>query len=146
MSRCCSLPLSDADRGATSPRRLNAFTIFLSSARSSAGRLMVVPVTPPSRRSIAPTESGASASAAAVTSSDPNMNASNTINTVTLHLDLDDPADPEKPNRLHDDRDHQRHLAHLVVEEQLHVPRVEERQRDGQGRRQGEQDESGEPA
>jgi len=30
MSRCCSLPFSDADRGATSPRRFNAFTIFLS--------------------------------------------------------------------------------------------------------------------
>src|ERR1700682_6723596 len=104
---------------------------------------MVVPGTSPSRRSIAAAESGTRASAAAVTRSDPNMNASNTINTVTLHLDLDDPADPEEPNPLHDERDHERHLAHLVLEEQLHMLRIEYRQRDGQARRQREQDEGG---
>src|SRR5229473_936472 len=107
---------------------------------------MDVPVTSPSRRSIAAAESGTSASAAAATSSDPNANASSAINTVTLHLDLDDPADPEEPDRLHDERDHQRQLAGAVFEEQLHVIRVEHRQRDGQGRRQRKQDEGGEPA
>src|SRR5712692_10581637 len=107
---------------------------------------MVVPVTSPSRRSIAAAESGASASAAAATSSDPNMKASNAINTVTLHLDLDDPADPEEPNRLHHEGNEQRHLAHAVLEEQLHVLRVEHRQDDAQRRRQGQQDEGGEAA
>src|SRR6478672_10351073 len=83
----------------------------------------------PRRRSIVVVPSDDSASAAATTSSEANRNASRGRSIVTLHLDLDDLADPQEADRLHHDRPHQHHLAHVLAEEQLHVLGIDHRQR-----------------
>src|SRR4029079_15180642 len=63
-----------------------------------------------------------------------------------LHLDLDDLLDPDVPGDLHTNRHHQQDLTYVFTEQHVHVVRVDEHQRDGQGRRQCQQDVSGQPA
>src|SRR5688572_11691599 len=79
-----------------------------------------------------------SRSAAAATMSDPNTNA-RIGSILTLHLDLDDLTDPYVADELHDGRDAEQHLTHALAEEQVHVIRVDERQRDAEeGRKRQE--------
>ena len=106
---------------------------------SAMGRPPSSPTTSSRRRSSVPAPLGASAIAPAVDSSVTKMNPSTGISSVTLYLDLDDLANPEVPDRLHDDRAQDHHLAHVLVEQQRHVVGVDERQRDGQRRRQRQQ-------
>src|SRR6186997_938872 len=71
---------------------------------------------------------GDSTMAAAAMSSETNTNPSSGRMTVTLYLDLDDLANPEVANRLHDDGAHDHHLAHLFLEQQIHVLGIHPRQ------------------
>src|SRR5687767_15013046 len=113
--------------------RLTAAASFGSDRRSRGARTGPPPISP-NRRSINAAAPGASAIAAAATSSEPNRNASRGSNRFTLHLDLDDLANPEVADRLHDDGDANRHLPHAVLEQQLGVLRADERQRERERR------------
>src|SRR6266545_3046327 len=84
--------------------------------------------------------------AIAVTPSVPNANARSGSKVSTLHLDFDDPLDPEPADHLHHDRRGNHHLPHGVLEQQLHVLRVDERQRKGQETWKSEQHVAGEPS
>src|SRR5262245_6307848 len=89
---------------------------------------------------------GVSASAPAVTSSETNAKARSGRMIVTLHLDLDDFADPHESNQLHDDGRKNQRAAHRFLEERPHVLPIDDRQGDGEECRQREQDESGNQA
>src|SRR5688572_14266100 len=91
-----------------------------------------------------PPLAGANAIAAPTISSETNRNAR--IGSSTLHLDLDDLADPDVADELHDDRGGDHLLPHALREEELHVIRVDEHQRDGERRRKRQQDIAGEAA
>ena len=83
---------------------------------------------------------------AAAISSETNRNPSSGRSTVTLYLDLDDLADPDEADGLHHDGADDHHLAHLFLEQQLHVLGVDERQRHRQRGRQRQQHVAGEAA
>src|SRR5581483_11727921 len=123
-SRCCSLPVSFADFGATSPMRFRNATALLANCASSA--LVGAPVTSPRRRSIAAASPGANAYAAPTTTALAKRNASSGRSRVTSHLDLDHLTDPQIADRLQHDRPHQHHLTHVLAEEEVHVFRVDE--------------------
>src|SRR3954447_12041514 len=113
--------------------------------KESSAPLSGVPVTSPSRRSMA-LALGDNAIATPPMSSEAKTNARSGSSSVTLHLDLDDLANPDIPNHLHDDRDHQQLLAHSRLEQQFHVRRIDDLERDAQRRRQRHQHPAGEPA
>src|SRR6188472_3605237 len=89
---------------------------------------------------------GDSTMAAAAMSSETNTNPSSGRKTVTLYLDLDDLANPEIANRLHDDGAHDHHLAHLFLEQQIHVLGIHPRQHHTQRGRECQQYIAGETA
>src|SRR5262245_22331323 len=101
---------------------LNATVLYSTSSTGPS----TMPVTSPRRRSIAPAVLGMKAIAAAVTSSEAKANARSGRRSATLHLDPDDLANPEEPDRLHDQARDEHPLAHRIVEEQLHVLGVQE--------------------
>src|SRR3954470_10661602 len=113
--------------------------------KESSAPLSGVPVTSPSRRSMA-LALGDNAIATPPMSSEAKTNARSGSSSVTLHLDLDDLANPDIPNHLHDDRDHQQLLAEFLVEEQLHVCRVDDLQRHAKCGGQRHEDPTREPA
>src|SRR5262245_38533932 len=91
-----------------------------------------VAATPPissRRRSMTPAPCGASAIAAPATRSETNTKPSSGSSSITSHLDLDDLADPEVADRLHDDGAAHHHLTHALLEQEAHVFRVDEHQR-----------------
>src|SRR5688572_23152164 len=144
-SRCRSLPSSDAERGAACPIRLN-----VSARRGANGDAGIAatspPVSSPRRRSIVVAAPCDMYIAAATTSSETQRNPIRGSSTVTLHLDLDDLADPEESDRLHHNRT-QDHLApHLRFDQCLDVLGTDDRQDHGQRRRQGQQHERREAA
>ena len=65
---------------------------------------------------------------------------------VTLHLDLDDFADPHESHQLHDDGGENQVTAHRLFPQRPHVLPINHRQGDAEECRQCEQDESGNPA
>src|SRR6185369_3305579 len=81
--------------------------------------------------------------AATATSADPQTNAKMT-SSMGLHLDLDDLADPEETGGLHDDGASDHHFSQRLGEQQLHLRRRDEGEREGESRRQRQQHESGE--
>src|SRR5581483_3270628 len=127
------------------PIRFSVSTTFFSYPSSSSALLTGVPVTSPRRRSMA-LEPGDRAMAAPATRSDANTNARSGSIKVTLHLDLDDVADPDIANHLHHDRRHQQLLAEPLMEQEIHVRRIDHRQRRTERRRERHQDPAGEPA
>src|SRR4029450_6555357 len=98
------------------------------------------------RRSASPAFRPLSAYVMPVTINEPNTNARIGRSSVTLHLDLDDLLDPEEPNRLHDEAGDDHNVAHALLEEQVHVLRVDEGEREGEKCRQRHQHVPGEPA
>src|SRR5947207_16014634 len=78
--------------------------------------------------------------------SEANTKASSGSRIVTLHLDLDDLADPDIANHLHHDRHRQQLLAELFVEEQLHMSGIDDLERHAERRRQRHQHPAREPA
>src|SRR6476661_8487123 len=143
--RSLRLPSSLAERGAFSPTRFMKPTIDWSRGFSTSSGIRPV-VSSSMRRSMAPARLGMSAIAIAAITIEPNTNASNGRNIVTLHLYLDDLLDPQEADGLHHERAGQQHPAERLVEEHVHVIGVDERERDAQHRRQREQDVAGEPA
>src|SRR4051812_23347866 len=141
--RSLRLPSSFADRGAFSPTRFMKPMIDWSLGFSTSSAMRPV-VSSSMRRSIAPARLGMRAIAIAAMTIDPNTNASNGRNIVTLHLYLDDLLDPQEADGLHHERARQEHPAERLVEEHVHVIGVDERERDAQHRRQREQDVPGE--
>src|SRR5688572_9946434 len=126
-SRSRSFESSLADFGTRSPSRLRKSAIWRDSAwSSSAGGWP--PTTSRRRRSMATELEPSSRYATAVTPSVPNANASSGSTVITLHLDLDDPLDPDPSDHLHRDRHGNHHLAHRVLEQQLHVLWIDERE------------------
>src|SRR5919201_6481954 len=111
----------------------------------SSAPLSGVPVTSPRRRSIV-VEVGESASATPAMSSEAKMNARSGSSSVTLHLDLDDLANPDVANHLHDDRDHQQLLADSRLEEELHMRRIDDLERHAERGGQRHQHPAGEPS
>src|SRR4029453_9481127 len=89
---------------------------------------------------------GDSTMAAAAMSSETNTNPSSGRRTVTLYLDLDDFTNPEVTNRLHDDGAHDHHLAHALLEQQIHVLGIHPREHDTQRGRERQQHIAGEAA
>src|SRR5687768_16728423 len=89
----------------------------------------------PRRCSTIPPPAGARTIATAPMISAMNRNARSGRRIVTLHLDLDDLADPEEADRLqhHGADDH--HLSQAFVEQELHLVGRDERQRHRQKRR-----------
>src|SRR5689334_14672163 len=75
-----------------------------------------------------------------------NRKASSGSSMVTSHLDLDNLTDPEEADGLHHDRADEHHLPHRLAEEQLHLFRVDVRERRGKTRRQCEKHVAGEAA
>src|SRR5262249_50725675 len=108
----------------------------------SSGALVCTP-TSSSRRSTMVAERGDSALAAAATSSDPKTNAKR-ASSIRLHLDLDDLADPEETDRLHHDGADDHHVPERLVEQQAHLFRRNEREREGESSRQRQQHKPGE--
>src|SRR5439155_1256482 len=119
-ARSSRLPISEVDFGTMLPSFFRVSTTFFSYPNASSAPLSGVPVTSPRRRSIA-LELGDNAIAAAAMMSDAKTNARSGSKNVTLHLDLDDLADPDIANHLHDDCAHQQLLAQLLIEQQVHV-------------------------
>src|SRR6476661_8534551 len=104
VSRCCSLLISELDRGAAAPIRL-------SQSMTAGGRVddgltarSASPITSPSRRSIT-VALGVIAIAPAAISSDMNKNAIKGRSSSTSHLDLHHTANPDVPDCLHDKYD-----------------------------------------
>src|SRR6478735_165253 len=126
--------------GARSPTRLTMPTMAWKALRSAGGATSRSAVSSSIRRSIALARLGMSAYAAAMTISEPKANASSGNIIDTLHLDFDDLTDPDVPDRLHHDGGQQQHLTHVLAEEDVHVVRVDEHQRDAEHRGQREQD------
>src|SRR5690242_4666497 len=107
--------------------RMNA-SVRLLVNRDSSGALACTP-TISSRRSTMVAERGASALAATATSADPQTNAKMT-SSMGLHLDLDDLADPEETGGLHDDGASDHHFSQRLGEQQLHLRRRDEGERE----------------
>src|SRR4051812_5750985 len=143
--RSLRLPSSFADRGAFSPTRFMKPMIDWSLGFSTSSAMRPV-VSSSMRRSIAPARLGMRAIAIAAMTIDPNTNASNGRNIVTLHLYLDDLLDPQEPDGLHHERAGQEHPADWLAEEHVHVVGVDERERYAQHGGQRQQHVAGEPA
>src|SRR5688572_10629162 len=111
MSRSRSLPSSRDGLGAAFPSRLS---VFSSRSLCTVGTAGSEPGTPssPRRRSMAVLPRSSDIPIAA-TSSEMKRNPIRGSSTVTLHLDLDDLANPDEPDGLHDDGAHHHHLPHL---------------------------------
>src|SRR5256885_8430102 len=84
--------------------------------------------------------------AIAVTPSVPNANARSGNKVSTLPLDFDHRLDPDPADPLHRDRRGNHHLPDRVLEQQVHVLRVDERQRKGQETWKPQQHVAGEPS
>src|SRR5262245_24213917 len=136
---CTSLsrsePSSFVDLGARSPSR---FSAPMSDWKRGFSSTSLFSVSSSRRASMVEAADGMKAYASAPTSIEPNRNAMRGIS-IALYLDLDDLFDPEIPDRLHDRGGAEEHVADPLAEEQLHVLGVDERQGDGQERRQRQQ-------
>src|SRR5215203_2792355 len=140
ISRWRSLPSSDADRGADCPMRLNVSARRGANGEAGMGATSL-PVSSPSRRAIVVVAPCDMYIAAATTSSETNRNPIRGSSTITLHLDLDDLANPEEADRLHHDRAKDHRAPHLRFDQRLDVLGADDRQHQGQRGREGQQDE-----
>src|SRR5688572_29121862 len=132
--RSCSLPISFRFLGTFSPIRLrNATACSVPGSEAVSG---YAPPTTSRSRAFMPVERAVRAYVSPMTTTDPSTKASSGSIIDTLHLDLDDLFDPDEPDCLHHDARNDHHLPHALLEQQVHMRGIEERERDGEKGRQ----------